>query len=190
MKSFVILGLAAGVGLGAACGGGNTASPPPAAPVASESAAATSAAPATSSAAPAASSAAPTADKVVGPPDVKWADMDKKQRGKYMAMVVLPKMRDLFTEFDPKAFATVTCATCHGKDAKEREFKMPNPGLFVLPSAPAEFGKLMKDKPTWVKFMGEKVKPEMAKLLGKEPFDMKNPKPGTFGCADCHTMKK
>lgn len=187
MRALLLLAASAGVGLGLACGGGTTTTPPPTAPVATVDTA--SAAPVASSATPVASSAPPEADKVVGPPDVKWADMDTKQRGKFMAAVVMPKMKELFAEFDPKAFGTFTCGTCHGKDAKERAFKMPNPALFVLPSAPAEFGKLMKDKPNWVKFMGEKVKPEMAKLLGMEQFDMKNPKPGTFGCAECHTMK-
>lgn len=194
MRASILLAVCAGVGLGVACGGGTPApsTPAPSTPAAAtDSVASTDSASATptASAAPAASSAAPEADKVVGPPEVKWADMDTKQRGKFMAAVVMPKMKELFAEFDPKAFGTFTCGTCHGKDAKERAFKMPNPALFVLPSAPAEFGKLMKDKPNWVKFMGEKVKPEMAKLLGKEPFDMKNPKPGQFGCAECHTMK-
>lgn len=184
MRSLLVVSLFAGMSAFVACGGGSTTSAPASSPTMSAEPSA-SAAPMAS-----ASASASAEDKVVGPPDVKWADMDKKQKGMYMAKVVMPKMRDLFTAFDSKEFATVTCATCHGKDAKDRDFKMPNPGLFVLPGDAAGFGKLMKDKPNWVKFMGEKVKPEMAKLLGKEELDMKNPKPDAFGCGNCHTSKK
>jgi hypothetical protein len=178
MRSLLVVSLFAGMSAAAACGGGNNASPPPTTATAT---------PASASAAPAASSAE---EKVVGPPDVKWADMDKKQRGMFMAKVVMPRMREVFNEFDPKEFGTFTCATCHGKEAKAREFKMPNPDIFVLPGDAAGFGKLMKDKPNWMKFMGEKVKPEMAKLLGMPELDPKNPQPGQFGCAECHTSAK
>ncbi len=118
-------------------------------------------------------------EPVVGPPQVAWKDMTKQQRGKYMARVVMPRMKEVFHAFDDKKFAKVTCATCHGPGAKDRSFTMPNPENFVLP-APADFGSLMQEKPEWVKFMAEKVKPEMATLLGLKEFDPQNPQPGTF----------
>jgi hypothetical protein len=129
-------------------------------------------------------------EKVVGPPDVKWSDMDPTQKGKFMKAVVMPHMKQLFVEYDPKTFAEFSCATCHGEAAKERQFKMPNPDIFVLPGDEAGFGKLMQDKPGWMKFMGEKVKPEMAKLLAVPEFDPKNPQAGGFGCFNCHTSEK
>lgn len=144
-----------------------------------------------SSAAP--DAGAPSATKVAGPPDVKWDDMTKEQRGKYMKAVVVPKMKPLFQEFDPALFKKFDCATCHGKDAKERKFKMPNPELHPLPSTPEAFGAMMKTKPTWpkwTKFMGEKVEPTMAALLGTHPFDPKKPAAGGFGCIGCHTLDK
>jgi hypothetical protein len=126
---------------------------------------------------------------VVGPPQVAWADMTKPQRGKYMATVVMPRMGELFRSFDAKEFAEFGCKTCHGQDARERAFKMPNPGIYELPATPEGWGSLMKDKPEFMKFMNEKVKPEMATLLGLKQFEPQNPQPGTFGCNGCHTIK-
>jgi hypothetical protein len=135
-----------------------------------------------------ATEAAPVAEeKVVGPPEVKWADMQPEQKGKFMHAVVVPHMKTLFQEYDGKTFAEFSCATCHGKDAKDKAFKMPNAEIFVLPSDEAGFAKLAAEKPGWMKFMGEKVKPEMAKLLALPEFDPKNPQPGTMGCYNCHT---
>lgn len=114
--------------------------------------------------------------------------MPKEQRGKFMAMVVVPRMRPVFQAFDSKEFAEFGCKTCHGKNARERGFEMPNPEILALPSTHAEFSALMKEKPEWVKFMSEKVTPEMASLLGA-PFDPQNPPPGAFGCGNCHTSK-
>ncbi|MFL5346933.1 MAG: hypothetical protein ACJ8AT_19290 [Hyalangium sp.] len=129
-------------------------------------------------------------EPVVGPPQVAWKDMTKPQRGRYMFMVVMPKMKEVFQAFDNKKFAQVTCATCHGPDARDRSFSMPNPELFALPP-PEEFGPVMQKEPEWVKFMAEKVKPQMATLLGVKEYDPQNsnPQPGTFSCNNCHTVK-
>src|SRR4051794_29907662 len=62
----------------------------------------------------AAAAAAPAAGgKVVGPPEVAWKDMTKEQRGKFMKVVVTPKMKGVFQEFDPVHFKQFNCATCH-----------------------------------------------------------------------------
>src|ERR1051326_4110926 len=78
----------------------------------------------------AASTAATTPDDenapVVGPPQVAWKDMTEKQRGRYMGKVVMPKMKPLFQQFDPKGFEKFECETCHGKGAEDHTFKMPN----------------------------------------------------------------
>ncbi len=130
------------------------------------------------------------APAVVGPPQVAWKDMTKEQRGKYMGMVVLPKMREVFRAFDGEKFASIGCGTCHGKDARSRGFEMPNPDLYQLPNSQEEWGKLMKEKPEMLRFMGEKVKPEMAALLGVPSMDPQNPQPGALGCGACHATKK
>src|SRR5689334_179622 len=92
----------------------------------------------------AADAGAPAA-KVVGPPEVAWKDMTKDQKMKFMKAVVNPKMKVAFQKFDPKAFEKFGCATCHGKDGKDREFKMPNPkaDIHPLPDTPEEFQALM-----------------------------------------------
>jgi len=127
---------------------------------------------------------------VVGPPTVPWKDMTKEQKGKYMKAAVMPKMKPLFQAYDADAYKKFDCRTCHGKDAKAKEFKMPNAELPVLPGTMAGFGELQKKKPKAMKFMAETVKPQMAALLGLPDFDPKKPDPKAFGCMACHTNKK
>ncbi len=190
MRSLVVLGSTLVLGLAASCGGPATPATEPTAPsappVASTPAPATASAPASASVAPSAS----VADTVVGPDTVAWKDMTTEQKGKWMKVAVMPKMKELFQAFDAKEFEKFNCATCHGEKAKTGDFKMPNDKLPVLPTKADEFGALMKKKPNDMKFMMEKVKPEMAKLLGLKELDMKNPQPNTLGCSNCHTMKK
>jgi hypothetical protein len=145
-------------------------------------------------AARAADTEAPAA-KVVGPPEVAWKDMTKDQKMKFMKAVVTPKMKVVFQKFDPKKFEKFGCGVCHGKDAKEHEFKMPNPNADIhpLPDNPQEFQALMAKKadwPKWVKFMKEEVFPQMGGLLHVTMFDPKKPDPNAFGCKNCHTLKK
>jgi hypothetical protein len=122
---------------------------------------------------------------------VAYKDMDKKQRGAYMKKVVLPKARELFSAFDPK-LPQVGCKTCHGDGVDNHTFKMPNPKIKKLPGTEEAFMAWVskdKDAARWSKFMGEQLSPEMAKLVGKQPFDPKT-HTGEFSCANCHTMKK
>jgi hypothetical protein len=128
--------------------------------------------------------------KVVGPPEVAWKDMTAEQKGKYMKEVVMPKMKPAFQAFDADEFKKFGCPTCHGDKAKQKKFKMPNADLPELPGDQAGFATLMEKKPKMMKFMGETVKPEMAKLLGLPEFDPKKPEAGGFSCGNCHTFKK
>jgi hypothetical protein len=110
--------------------------------------------------------------------------MTTDQKKEVMKTVVYPAMKSAFQEFDSKRFADMTCMTCHGPGAKEGKFKMPNPKLPVLD--PKDGFKKHQKKAEILKFMMEKVAPEMAKLLDVPPFD-----PATnqgFGCFNCHTM--
>jgi hypothetical protein len=122
---------------------------------------------------------------------VAYKDMDKKQRGAYMKKVVMPKARELFSAFDPK-LPQVGCKTCHGDGVADHTFKMPNPKIKKLPGTEEAFMAWVskdKDAARWSKFMAEQLSPEMAKLVGKQPFDPKT-HTGEFSCANCHTMKK
>jgi mono/diheme cytochrome c family protein len=127
---------------------------------------------------------------LVTPAEVPWKDMTGEQKGRYMARVVMPKMKETFQAYDPKEFSKFTCGTCHGKNPKEKGFKMPSPDLPALPASEHEFmATVMKEQPQMVKFMGEKVTPQMAQLLGVEPFNHADPKPNAFSCNACHTLK-
>jgi hypothetical protein len=104
-----------------------------------------------------------------------------------MKSAVMPKMGAQFHDFDAKTFAEPRCALCHGAGAKDRTFKMPNPGLPKLPATPEGFKKLHDEHPQVVEFMSKQVVPTMASLLGEPPYDPKTHK--GFGCFGCHTKK-
>ena len=96
-----------------------------------------------------------------------------------------PAMTKDFKKYDAKRFAKFGCKTCHGKGGeKGGDFKMPNPDLPVLDFEAIKAGK---QDPKMAKWMGEVVKPEMAKLLGLEPWDEQHPT--GFGCNACHMIK-
>lgn len=127
---------------------------------------------------------------VVTPETVAWKDMTPIQRSRYMTKVVTPKMREVFQAYDAKHYEKVNCATCHGKDPKERKFKMPSPDLAALPASEKVFLEtVMKEKPEVVKFMAEKVTPAMAALLGRPAFNPAAPDPNAFSCNGCHRLE-
>ena len=118
---------------------------------------------------------------------IDWEKMNLAARKKYMKATVLPEMKKVFAAFDPKTFSNVTCATCHGKDAATKKFKMPNAELPQLsgPTDRAAFMALAEKKPEVVKFMGTQVKPKMAALLGLPEWTPASPT--GFACYNCHT---
>jgi len=111
-----------------------------------------------------------------------WSDtMSAKLKGEFMKKKVVPAMSKTFQEFDGKKYAEFGCKTCHGPQFK------PHPVEF-LPELTMKDGKLTAadTKPDMVKFMSEKVSPQMAEIFGKKPFD---PATGEgFGCKGCHKM--
>lgn len=114
-----------------------------------------------------------------------WAEMDRKQRKRFMGLEVLPKMKGLFQEYDAKTYGSFKCQTCHGDDWTDVDFKMPN-SLYPLPADnPIEAAREYDAEIT--AFMVDKVLPESAKLLGQE-FDKTTGK-GDFGCHSCHLVE-
>ena len=116
-----------------------------------------------------------------------FAQMSDEERKDFMKKVVLPKVRPAFQKVEPKEFAKMNCATCHGPNARETKFEMPNPKLLKLPSTPAGWKKLAEKEGKMMKFMKEELTPMMAELLHEAPFDPKTGK--GFGCFECHTKE-
>jgi len=119
-------------------------------------------------------------------PAKAWADRNFDERGDYMAKVVVPAMKDLFQRFDAARFADFGCVDCHGPNAQEVRFHMPN-GLHPLdPRAMPMANAADPEVARWARFMSEEVKPRMTELLGATAFD---PTTGQgFGCFGCHAM--
>ncbi|MFO0685333.1 MAG: hypothetical protein U0234_24955 [Sandaracinus sp.] len=110
-----------------------------------------------------------------------WDDMTQEQRGHYMAEVVVPAMQPIFQERDATRYADFGCATCHGANAHDVAFHMPN-GIHPLTHADitATF-QSTEPSATW---MTQRVWPEMARLIGEPQF---NPETGEgFSCMNCH----
>jgi hypothetical protein len=116
-------------------------------------------------------------------PDKPFEELDQDQRAQFMKEKVMPAMEPIFKNHDPKKFAEFGCATCHGEQAKQGHFDMPNPGLPKLDFAnKAAMAKFEKADMEW---MAKEVKPTMAKLLSEPEMTAENPK--GFGCLHCHT---
>jgi len=117
-------------------------------------------------------------------------DFDKlthEEKAEFMKTKVVPPMKEAFQKFDPEHYKNFGCKTCHGKDPKATKFKMPSPDLPKLDFAALKAGK---QKPEVAKWMGEVVKPQMAKIMGQKEFDPAHPDQGGFGCLECHEQKK
>ena len=183
-----LISLVAAVAFAAACGGG--AEPPATAPANPPPTAAPESAPPVASVAPTAPAptAAPTPTEAPPPTQPGPGDWDKwshEQKLAWMKAGVMPKMGALFHDYDGAKYADAKCGLCHGAGAKDGSFKMPNPDLPKLPTTPDGFKKLATKHAKIFAFMKDTVEPQMASLLGEQPFD---PKTGQgFGCYGCHT---
>lgn len=165
----------------AACGGGQT-EPKAPEPVPGVATTAPTASPPPGGAAPTAS-AQGTPAAPLGP-SKPWKEMSLNEKKQHMKVAVMPKMAEAFQGHDKAKFAEFTCITCHGPSAKSGNFQMPSPALPKL--YPADGFKKHQDKPEMLRFMKERVMPDMVALLGAKPYD-----PAThqgFGCNGCHTI--
>lgn len=121
---------------------------------------------------PAAASASNSVAAASGPDE--WSKATWEERHGTMTWGVLPNMARAFQRFEGSAVPRLTCRTCHGADAEDRKYKMPNARLAALDPArlpPPESSRIAK-------FMHEEVVPQMRELL-ESP---------TLSCFQCHTV--
>jgi hypothetical protein len=118
-------------------------------------------------------------------PDVPFAQLDHGQRIEFMKQKVMPTMKPIFQKHDAKRYADFGCATCHGEQANQGHFDMPNAGLPKIGRTKEFYARF---KPEDLQWMGQDVMPTMAGLVGLPPsFTDPAPKDG-FGCGNCHTF--
>jgi len=123
-----------------------------------------------------------------GDENIPWEQRTDRQKAQFMNEVVLPAMKQLFQEFDAQEFAEFNCQTCHGANAREVQFHMPN-GLHPLnPASMPTPESTDPEVARWATFMKTRVQPKMIELLGVPGYD-----PATnqgFGCFSCHATQQ
>ncbi|MGZ3473430.1 MAG: hypothetical protein ACXWUG_03290 [Polyangiales bacterium] len=102
----------------------------------------------------------------------EWSQTSWEDRHDAMTWMVLPNMARAFQRFHGSEDPTLTCRSCHGKDAEEVGYAMPHglPKLARIPRA---------GDPTLTKterFMIEEVVPQMREMLGAP----------NLSCESCH----
>lgn len=131
-----------------------------------------------------ASTTATAAADASAAPQVAWADMTPQQKGEFMQQRVMPVMREMFQAHDAHRFEHFTCATCHGANAREVNFHMPNG---IAPLDPTQIPGMFASQDPMHVFMTQRVWPRMTELLGAQPY---NPETHQgFGCLGCHGMR-
>lgn len=115
--------------------------------------------------------AAPAAARVVTPPATperdEWTRATWEERHDTMTWLVLPNMARKFQEFNGTPYPELACVTCHGANAEQVQYKMPN-GL--PPLDPAHMPSEASHDPRQARFaafMKDDVTPSLAHLLGK-----------------------
>ena len=98
-----------------------------------------------------------------GAPGVAWADKNRQQRMETMGLVVFPSMKEAFQAHDAERYADFKCQTCHGDDAKDVDYKMPNAVTPLSKDDPVGDGNGIDEEMT--KFMMESVVPKMKEHL-------------------------
>lgn len=109
--------------------------------------------------------------------DCDGASWDEEGSAEFMTHCVLPAMTAHFQEYDGTAYADFSCAACHGEDL--------GGGSYAMPAATPISVRQQDPSSEIYQFMSGTVVPEMAAILGKEPYDPATGQ-GDFSCYDCH----
>ena len=113
---------------------------------------------------------------------LNWAAKPLLEKQIYMKETVVPAMGELFLDGHPD----FSCATCHGKNLVDVNFKMPNT-LHPLDPANMPFDSPDEKIRYAANFMKTQVVPKMAGLLEMPTYNPET-KSG-FGCFNCHAVK-
>ncbi len=125
-----------------------------------------------------------TSDVLPSPPK-PWAQMNERERKRWMATAIMDAMAPRFQRWRPEEFARFTCASCHGEDPGSRAFRMPNPALPPLyPTGHPKQHEMVREHPEAVRFMYNQVTKPMMVLLGMPEYDPETRQ--GFGCFSCH----
>src|SRR5262245_1881633 len=96
-------------------------------------------------------------------PDVPFEQFNQDQKIQFMKQTVMPTMKPLFQGHDAGKFKNFGCKTCHGPDADQGQFHMPNDHLPKL-----NFSNMSKFQQHDIEWMKNEIKPTMARLLKEE----------------------
>lgn len=128
------------------------------------------------------SSTTPAEPAAVALPDKPFDELDHDQKIEFMKQKVMPAMAPVFKNHDAEEFAEFGCKTCHGPQAEQGHFDMPSTELPKL-----NFNDMSQWKKEDLDWMGNEVKPTMAKLLSRPEYSEENPT--GFGCPACHVVE-
>lgn len=114
-----------------------------------------------------------------------WEGMSHGDQMGWMDTEVVPHMQARFQEFDGERYAEFGCGTCHGENASERNYEMPNNSLPALHATgtPEQQAMVAQYRPM-VMFMFQQVLPDMQTLVGEEEYDEETE--AGFSCYSCH----
>jgi len=104
--------------------------------------------------------------------------MSWEDRHDTMTFLVLPQMARAFQRFEGKPYPDLTCLSCHGENAEDVRYRMPNGPALDPKRLPG------KDSPDphvakIAAFMIDEVTPSLAEMLEKPDV----------GCFTCHVSK-
>ncbi len=103
--------------------------------------------------------------------DDAWSRLSFEDRHSVMTFTVLPNMARAWRDFRHTKDPEMTCRTCHGANAEDVNYRMPNPSLQAIDPARVPPGPVAQ-------FMKATMVPEMRELLSSP----------NVTCNSCHTV--
>jgi len=92
----------------------------------------------------------------------EWSTQSFVEKHETMTFVVLPNMARSFAKFRGDKVPKLRCVSCHGENAEQVKYRMPNDSVRALD--PNQMPGV--DDGPWPKFMIEEVMPAMKQMTG------------------------